>query len=58
MKNLHAERIMAVGALPGGGGGGVLPGILGGGAPPRSSNPDPILDLNMPFSTPVFRPEL
>ena len=26
--------------------------------PPGSSNPDPISDLNMPFSTPVFRPEL
>ena len=42
----------------GGGGGGVLPGILGGGVPPGSSNPDPISDLNMPFSTPVFRPDL
>ena len=38
--------------------GGVLLGILGGGVPPGSSNPDPISDLNMPFSTPVFRPEL
>ena len=42
----------------GGGGGGVLLGILGGGVPPGSSNPDPISDLNMPFSTPVFRPDL
>ena len=33
--------------------GGVLHGILGGGVPPGSSNPDPISDLNMPFSTPV-----
>ena len=33
-------------AIPGGGGGG----ILGGGVPPGSSNPDPISDLNMPFS--------
>ena len=41
-----------------GGGGGVLLGILGGGVPPVSSNPDPISDLNMPFSTPVFRPDL
>ena len=38
--------------------GGVLPGILGGGVPPGSSNRDPISDLNMPFSTPVFRPDL
>ena len=38
-------------------GGGVLLGILGGGVPPGSSNPDPISDLNMPFSTPVFRPD-
>lgn len=38
--------------------GGVLLGILGGGVPPGSSNPDPISDLNMPFSTPVFRPDL
>ena len=45
---------------PGGGGGGegVLLGILGGGVPPGSSNPNPISDLNMPFSTPVFRPDL
>ena len=35
--------------------GGVLLGILGGGVPPGSSNPDPISDLNMPFSTPIFR---
>ena len=40
------------------GGGGVLLGILGGGVPPGSSNPDPISDPNMPFSTPVFRPDL
>ena len=40
------------------GGGGVLLGILGGGVPPGSSNPDPISDLIMPFSTPVFRPDL
>ena len=39
-------------------GGGVLLGILGGGVPPGSSNPDPISDLNMPFSTPIFRPDL
>ena len=39
-------------------GGGVLLGILGGGVPPGSSNPDPISDLNMPFFTPVFRPDL
>ena len=36
--------------------GGVLLGILGGGVPPGSSNPDLISDLNMLFSTPVFRP--
>ena len=40
-----------------GGGGGVFPRILGGGVPPGSSNPDTISDLNMPFSTPVFRPD-
>ena len=40
------------------GGGGVLLGIPGGGVPPGSSNPDPISDLNMPFFTPVFRPDL
>ena len=38
--------------------GGVLLGILGGGVPPGSSNPDPISDLNIPFSTPVFSPDL
>ena len=42
----------------GGGGGGVLLGILGGAVPSGSSNPDPISDLHMPFSTPVFRPDL
>ena len=46
------------GSSPRGEGGGVLPGILGGGVPPGASNPDPISDLNMPFSTPVFRPDL
>ena len=30
--------------------GGVLNGILGGGVPPGSLNPDPISDQNMPFS--------
>ena len=39
-------------------GGGVLLGILGGGVPPGSPNPDPISDQKMSFSTPVFRPEL
>ena len=42
----------------GGGGGGVLLGILGGVVPPGSSNPDPISDQKMYFSTPVFRPDL
>ena len=37
---------------------GVLLGILGGSVPPGSSNPDPISDQKMPFSTPVFRLEL
>ena len=32
---------------PGGGGGGVLPGILGGGVPPGSQNPDLISDQEM-----------
>ena len=36
----------------------VFPRILGGGVPPGSSNRDAISDLNMPFSTPVFRPDL
>ena len=41
------------------GGGGVPRGILGGAVPPRSSsNPDPISDQKMLFSTPVFRLEL
>ena len=34
----------------------MLPGILGGGVPPSSPNPDPISDQKMSFSTPVFRP--
>ena len=37
---------------------GVLLGIRGGGVPPRSPNPDPISDQNIPFSIPVFRPGL
>ena len=43
---------------PGGWGGGVLLGILGGDVPPSSSNPDPISDQKMSFFTPVFRPGL
>ena len=44
----------------GGGGGGwwVLLGILGGAVSPGSSNPDPISDQKMLFSTPVFRQDL
>ena len=34
----------------------MLLGILGGGVPPSSPNPDPISDQKMSFSTPVFRP--
>jgi len=41
-----------------GGGGGVLLGILGGGVPPGSPNPDPISDQKMSFSRPVSRPDL
>ena len=40
------------------GGGGVLLGILGGGVPPGSQNPDPISEQKMSFSRPVFRPGL
>jgi len=37
----------------------VIPlGILGGGVPPASPNPDPISDQKMPFPIPVFRPGL
>ena len=39
-------------------GGGVLLGIFGGGVPSGSSNPDPISDEKMSFSTLVFRPDL
>ena len=39
----------------GGAGGGVLRGIVGGGVPPVSPNPDPVSDQKMTFSTPVFR---
>ena len=35
--------------------GGLLLGILGGGVPPDSPNPDPISDQKMSFSTPIFR---
>ena len=40
------------------GGGRVLLGILGGGVPPGSQNPDPISEQKMSFSRPVFRPGL
>ena len=50
---------MTIQARGGGGGGGeVLLGIPGGGVPPCSPNPDPILDQNMPFSIPVSRPDI
>ena len=42
----------------GGGRGQVFLGILGGGVPLGSPNPDSISDQNMSFSTPVFRPGL
>ena len=38
--------------------GGVLLGILGGGVPPGSPNPDRISDQTMSFSLTVFRPGL
>ena len=40
------------------GGGGVLIGILDRSVPPGSPNPDAISDQNIPFSTPVFRPDV
>ena len=43
---------------PGGGGWQVLLGILGGGVPLGSPNPDPISDQKMSFSIPIFRPDL
>ena len=39
-------------------GGKVLLGILGGGVPPGSSNPDSISDQKMSFSKPLFRTDL
>ena len=38
--------------------GGIFLGILGGGVPPGSPNPDPISDQKMQFSGPIFRPDL
>ena len=35
----------------------ILPGILGGGVPHGSQDPDPISDQNIPFSIPFFRPD-
>ena len=37
---------------------GVLLGILGGGVPPGSPNPDPISNQIMSFPIPVFRSDL
>ena len=51
-------RIRTLTSAPEGGGGGVLLGILGGGVPPGSQNPDPISEQKMSFSRPVFRPGL
>ena len=42
----------------GGAGGGVFLGILDGSWLPGSSNPDPISDQKVQFSTPVFRLDL
>ena len=39
-------------------GGGILQEILGWGVPRRSSNPDPVSDQKMKFSTLVFRLDL
>ena len=45
--------------MRGWGGGKVLLGILGGGVPPRSPNPDSISDQKMSFSkTGIFRTDL
>ena len=38
--------------------GALLLGILSGGVPPVSLNPDPFSDQKMSFSTPIFRPEI
>ena len=38
--------------------GGILLGILGGGVPADSPNPDQISDQKMYLSAPVFRPDL
>ena len=43
------EKNISVTVMGGGGGGGVLLGILGGGLPPGSSNPDLISDQKMRF---------
>ena len=55
-------RIRTLTCAPGGGGGGVLLGILGGGVPPGSQNPDPISDQKRhfpdPFSDLAFRQKL
>ena len=42
----------------GAGGRGVLLGILQGGVLAGSSNPDPISDQKLAFSTPIFRPDI
>ena len=50
---LVAEKMVVAGTP-----GGYSSEFVVGGVPPGSPNPDPILDQNMPFSIPVFRPGL
>ena len=57
-KNIHTMRSNIFVRLCISPGGRVLLGILGGGVPPGSPNPDLISDQKMSFSTPVFRPDL
>ena len=55
---VSAKRRISTAYTRGGAGRGVLLGSLGGRVPPGSSNPDPISDQKMLFSTPVFRLDL
>ena len=54
LPNLNSNFALTLGLSPGGG----LLGILDGGVPPGSPNPDQISDQEMLISTPVFGPGL
>ena len=58
ISNRYVTSVVGLGWGVGWGRGGVLLGVIGGGEPHGSSNPDPTSDQKNSFFTPVFRPGL